>query len=64
MIRVQIFCFVTETNNDDKRKNRKKIERMNSKDAQRPDQKWHPWSICVQEKKKFQKCVLKVINMF
>lgn len=52
MIRVQIFCFVTETNNDDKRKNRKKIERMNSKDAQRPDQKWHPWSICVQEKKK------------
>lgn len=52
MIRVQIFCFVTETNNDDKRKNRKKIERMNSKHAQRPDQKWHPWSICVLEKKK------------
>lgn len=24
---------------------------MNSKDAQRPDQKWHAWSISVQETK-------------
>lgn len=54
MIRVQILCFVTETNNDDK--SRKKIERMNSKDAQRPDQKWHAWSISVQEKKVPEVC--------
>lgn len=54
MIRVQILCFVTETNNDDE--SRKKIERMNSKDAQRPDQKWHAWSISVQEKSSRSVC--------